>query len=169
MKNAGPSFWYERVNEALGACPRRLAALAALSPMMPVRMNFRALLELEINGVSRLGFPANRAKARAILAGEPIDSILKGPKVCEFFRSLCLRRGSVCVDRHMLRWAGCGQTWSVRNVRHAQDEVRQVAREWGCETYQAQAGIWQALVSADSAEYPITIYQEEENRVRSGG
>jgi hypothetical protein len=152
-----PHLFYQRINAALGADPIRLAALAVLSPQLTVRDNVRALFEIERKGDTRLGFPVNVDKACAILHTKNPTPYVRGPKVVEFYRSLMLTPGAICVDRHMLRWAGCGDQWTKRNVDHAKAEIREYAKAWNLETFEAQAQIWHGLAAMSSRADPADI------------
>lgn len=157
-----PSDWYEQVNGLLAGDKHRLAALAALSPRLSIRANFRALRQLETLGDTTLAFPANVHKARRILSGEAPLTVLGGAKVRAFYRSLMLVPGAVCVDNHMLQWGGCRRDqFTKRNVEHVDKQVRAYAKLWLCETYQAQAGIWLAVVGPDARQSPAVIFTEE--------
>ncbi len=127
--------------------------------------NIRALIELEALGSTRLGFPTNVAKAARILeTGD--TTLVSGPKVTEFFRSLCLVPGAVCVDRHMLMWGGCGHSWTKRNVAHVRSQVLEYAKERGLASFEAQAEIWSTLATSRSLGNPADIVAEMTWRVR---
>ena len=155
-----PEYFYSHLH-ALLVSPARINAFAVLSPQLTVRQNIRALLELEHTGTTSIGFPVNVVKAIQCLAGE---DLVKGPKVTAFRDSLRLRNGAICVDRHILRWAGCGDAWSKQNVEHAKSQVRQVARATGLRTFEAQALIWHGLATPDSRHDPRELWAQETQR-----
>lgn len=163
-------LWYQRMNEALNGDNARLAALAVLSPQLTVSDNVRALIELERRGHTRLGFPSNIEKAAAILwyarrGGTDFTPWVHGPKVSEFYRSLLLVDGAVCVDRHMLHWGGCGHQWTKRNVAHVKTQVLEYARNRGLRSFEAQAEIWCRVAAVGSRRDPCEIVADLEARL----
>jgi hypothetical protein len=155
-----PEYFYSHLH-ALLVAHARINAFAVLSPQLTVRQNIRAFLELENTGTTNIGFPANVEKAKRCLAGE---DLVRGPKVTAFRDSIRLRNGAICVDRHILRWAGCGDAWTRQNVEHAKQAVREVSRRTGLRTFEAQALIWHSLATPDSRHDPRELWIEEASR-----
>ena len=88
---------------------REVAAgvIAALSPLNSWGNNLNlAARFLEAGGLDAGYLKANLAKARAILAGAPIEATLSGLKVVNFYRSIVSEgREGICLDRHAISLA----------------------------------------------------------------
>lgn len=83
---------------------REVAAgvIAALSPLNAWGSNLNlAARFLDAGGLDAGYLKANLAKARAILAGAPIEKTLSGLKVVNFYKSIISQgREGICLDRH---------------------------------------------------------------------
>lgn len=88
---------------------REVAAgvIAALSPLNSWGANIALSARfLEAGGLDAGYLRANLAKARAILAGAPIEATLSGLKVVNFYRSIVSEgREGICLDRHAISLA----------------------------------------------------------------
>ena len=104
--------WYADARRIAGVYAERYAVsvevaagvIAALSPLNAWGSNLNlAARFLEAGGLESGYLKANLAKARAILAGAPIEATLSGLKVTNFYRSIVSAGADgVCLDRHAI-------------------------------------------------------------------
>lgn len=102
--------WYADARRIAGVYAERYnvsvevaaGVIAALSPLNSWGNNLNlAARFLEAGGLDAGYLKSNLAKARAILAGAPIEATLSGLKVVNFYRSI-VSAGTegICIDRH---------------------------------------------------------------------
>jgi hypothetical protein len=94
--------WCEGTAMKYGTSPQRVVtAFAALSPMITVEQNKRALIEVLETGTTDLNYPANVEKAIAII-DHGIYEALRGEKVTAFAEAIFepFEDGVPVIDRH---------------------------------------------------------------------
>lgn len=129
--------------------PRVAAIVAVLSPRQRWRKNIegaRAVLEGEPQRAP--GFDGNRAKASALLAGEPLELIIGGDKVTSFWANLIGSHTAVTVDIWAQRAAlGYDHPHQPKNDRYRRlVAIYRAAAECVGETpREFQSVIWQAI------------------------
>lgn len=126
--------------------PRAAAIIAVLSPRTQWRLNLEDAWSLVEYDACRHALPKNTAKARRLLAGEPISQVLGGPKVISFWQNIArpLHSRAVTIDTWIARAVGVSEAqlklWGVyeaisRGVSGAAEKV-------GILPSQMQAILW---------------------------
>lgn len=143
------ALWYPRAREACrelatlaSVTPRRMAAVVAvLSPRLSWRHNLMAARTLVMGEGLLPGLGRNVAKARAILAGGHIPSLVRGVKVRAFYQALAGDDSACVADSWMVRAAGLDEG-SQRDVKRCAALLVTGAQAVGVPVVTYQATVW---------------------------
>jgi len=143
--------WYSDAYEACRAIADRTAIptdtvigiVAALSPRMRWSENLRQAELVCTTGDATHGLPDARMKARAILAGAPPLTILRGKKVRAFYRAICGDKNAVVIDTWILRsFRFHTNKPTPRQYDRLAARIRRRAKRLGVTPRELQAAIW---------------------------
>ena len=141
-------------------------ALAALSPQTSWSINKRATADLVVKGTCEgyTGYTANVDKAKRILAGESISTVLcanprHGAKVRSFFDNILNPSTSelVTIDTHAIRAAYnivevprqiSNSVFSSSKYHEVSDAYRKIAKEYSMRPCELQAVLWLTVKDA---------------------
>ncbi len=149
-------LWYPRAEDVIADLsrefaigrPRIAAVVAVLSPRQRWRKNIAgARAALEGEAWRAAGYDVNRDKARALIAGAPLESIIGGEKVTSFWANLIGSRTAVTVDVWAQRAAlGYFHRHQPKTGRYARlvEAYRAAATKVGVPPREFQAIIWLA-------------------------
>ena len=140
---------------------RSAAIIAVLSPRTRWRLNLEDTWSLYEYDACRHALPKNTAKAKRLLAGESICSVLGGQKVIAFWQNIArpLHSQAVTIDSWIARAVGVSeedlQRWGVYQA--VARGITDAARKCGVRPLEMQAILWvvtriQAGVKADLEE-----------------
>jgi hypothetical protein len=103
---AGTAWYQEAHNLALALTPHDVTigagVIAVLSPKTLWERNQELAIRAFHDGISTGGLGPNCAKANRIMAGEPAELVIGGPKVTSFYRTIVDPNGDhdAVIDRH---------------------------------------------------------------------
>lgn len=103
---AGTAWYHDAHALALALTPHDVTiaagVIAVLSPKTLWERNQTLAINAFHTGISTGGMPANCAKANRIMSGEPAESVIGGPKVTQFYRTILDPNGEhdAVIDRH---------------------------------------------------------------------
>ncbi len=166
MKQTKPHLWYESLNRICGELSKLhnvpIATVTGILVTFSAQKVFSENLNQTVQFLSKLPITGMYSRkqlqtAQAILEGaDPLKLWAKeSHKYRNFYASVLLQDGAVCVDTHIIRHylekhpyskLHKVETKRIFESRKAygiiQDYVRKIAVQMGLRTYQAQAHIW---------------------------